>query len=52
MDFLLDTATVWSTVAPSERLASGTPHSWQAQGAPLVPGEGPRVCAGISLSLL
>jgi hypothetical protein len=52
MDFLLDTGTVWSTVAHGKRMTSGTPDSWQAQGAPLGPGEGPRVHAGISLSSL
>jgi hypothetical protein len=50
MDFLLDTGTVWCTVAHGTRMTSGTPDSWQAQGAPLGPGEGPRVRAGISLS--
>ena len=50
--FLLDTGTVWSTVAHGKRMTSGTPDSWQAQGAPLGPGEGPRVRAGISLFIL
>src|SRR5215475_15357922 len=50
--FLLDTGTVWSTVAHGKRMTSGTPDSWQAQGAPLGLGEGPRVRAGISLSSL
>src|SRR6266540_1225677 len=34
------------------RMSSRTPRSCQAQGAPLGPGEWPRVCSGIPFSLL
>jgi hypothetical protein len=39
-------------VAHGKRMTSGTPDSWQAQGAQLGPGEGLRVRAGLSPSSL
>jgi hypothetical protein len=52
MDFLLDTGTVWSTVAHGKRVTSGTPDGCQAQGALLTSGEGPRLGGALPLLTL